>query len=334
MHLLVIGGTRFIGRHVVQQALDRGHRVTLFHRGRTGSDLFAGDDRVTRLTGDRDADLSALADGEWDATVDTCAYVPRQVQELADVLGGRGGRHLLVSSVSAYAPPDAPGFDEDSPLGELDDPTVEEVTETTYGGLKVLCERAAVERHGPGTVLVRPTYVVGPDDYTWRFPWWVTRMARGGEVLAPGPAEDPAQVIDVRDMAAWMVGLLENGRSGAFHAVSPAPPFSWRDELEAVRDAVAPEGTTLTWVPADFLREAGVDDSALPLWAADDPAVLTMAADPGRATATGLRPRPLAETVRDTLAWALSVPPPESVTRDRLAADREAELLARWHRRS
>jgi 2'-hydroxyisoflavone reductase len=131
-----------------------------------------------------------------------------------------------------------------------------------------------------------------------------------------------------------MVGLLEDRHSGAFHAVSPAPPFSWRDELEAVRDAVAPEGTTLTWVPADFLREAGVDDSALPLWAADDPAVLTMAADPGRATASGLRPRPLADTVRDTLAWALSVPSPESVTRDRLAADREAELLARWHRRS
>ena len=333
MHLLVIGGTRFIGRHVVQQALDRGHRVTLFHRGRTGADLFAGDDRVTRLTGDRDADLSALAEGEWDATVDTCAYFPRQVQALADVLGDQGGRHLLVSSVSAYAPPDAPGFDEDSPLAELDDATVEEVTETTYGGLKVLCERAAVERYGPGTVLVRPTYVVGPDDYTWRFPWWVTRLARGGEVLAPGPAEDPAQVIDVRDMAAWMVGLLEDGHSGAFHAVSPAPPFSWQDELEAVRDAVAPEGTTLTWVSADFLREAGVDDSALPLWAADDPEVLTMAADPGRATATGLRPRPLDETVRDTLAWAQSVPLPESVTRDRLAADREAELLARWHRR-
>ena len=333
MHLLVIGGTRFIGRHVVQQALDRGHRVTLFHRGRTGADLFAGDDRVTRLTGDRDVDLSALDEGEWDATVDTCAYVPRQVQALADVLGDRGGRHLLVSSVSAYAPPDSPGFDEDSPLAELDDPTVEEVTDATYGGLKVLCERAAVERYGPGTVLVRPTYVVGPDDYTWRFPRWVTRLARGGEVLAPGPAEDPAQVIDVRDMAAWMVGLLEDGRSGAFHAVSPAPPFSWRDELEAVRDAVAPEGTTLTWVSADFLREAGVDGAALPLWSADDPAVLTMAADPGRATATGLRPRPLADTVRDTLAWAQSVPLPDSVAASRLSAEREAELLARWHRR-
>jgi len=331
MRLLVIGGTRFIGRHVVQQALDRGHEVTLFHRGRTNSDLFAEDSRVERRTGDRNSDLSALTDGEWDATVDTCAYVPRHVQELADVLGERGGRHLLVSSVSAYAPPTAPGFNEDSPLAELDDPTVEDITDATYGGLKVLCERAAHERYGPGTVVVRPTCVVGPDDYTWRFPWWVARIARGGEVLAPGPGGDPAQVIDVRDMADWMVRLVEDGASGAYHAVSPAPPFSWQDELEAIRDAVGPPGTTLTWVDADFLREAGVSDSDLPLWGADDPAVLMMAADPGRATATGLSPRPLAETVRDTLAWAQSVDQPATAG---LPPDREAELLQQWHRRS
>ena len=329
MRILVIGGTRFIGRHVVLQALERGHELTVFHRGRTNSDLFAGDDRVERRTGDRNSDLSALADGTWDATVDTCAYVPRQVQELADVLGQRGGRHLLVSSVPAYAPPAAPGFDEDSPLAELDDPAVEEVTDATYGGLKVLCERAAEDRYGPGTVVVRPTYVVGPDDYTWRFPWWVTRMARGGDVLAPGPADDPAQVIDVRDMAAWMVRLLEDGASGAYHAASPAPPFSWGDELAAIRDAVGPPGTTLTWVPPEFLRAEGVDESVLPLWGGNDPAVLMMAADPGRATATGLSPRPLADTIRDTWAWAQTVDRPASAG---LAADREAELLARWHR--
>jgi 2'-hydroxyisoflavone reductase len=328
MRILMIGGTRFIGRHVVTAALARGHDVTLFHRGRTGPDLFP---EVEHRLGDRDSDLSALADGEWDATVDTCAYVPRQVQTLADVLGDRGGHHLLVSSVSAYAAPEGPGLTEDSPLAELDDPTVEEVTDQTYGGLKVLCERAAVDRYGPSTLLVRPTYVVGPDDYTWRFPWWVARLARGGEVLAPGPADAPAQVIDVRDMAAWMVGLLEQDLAGAYHAVSPEPVFTWRQQLEAIAAAVAPEGTTLTWVDEQFVSAAGLAPGTLPLWSGDDPDVWMMAADPAKAYGTGLSPRPLAETVRDTLAWIRSVPEPSDAG---LAPDRERELLAAWHARS
>ncbi len=245
MRILVIGGTRFVGRHLVEAALEAGHEVTLFHRGRTGADLFP---ELDHRLGDRDTDLSTLAEGEWDATIDTCAYVPRQVHQLADLLGERGGHHLLVSSVSVYAEPKGPGIDEDAALIELEDPSTEEVTNETYGGLKVLCERAAVERHGPRTVLVRPTYVVGPDDYTWRFPWWVARIARGGEVVAPGPGDAPAQVIDVRDLGTWMVRLLEEGHSGAFHAASPAPVFTWREQLEAIAEAVGPAGTTLRWV--------------------------------------------------------------------------------------
>jgi 2'-hydroxyisoflavone reductase len=204
------------------------------------------------------------------------------------------------------------------------------VTGETYGGLKVLCERAARERFGPGTVIVRPTYVVGPDDYTWRFPWWVQRLARGGEVLAPGPADAPAQVIDARDMATWAVGLLERGDSGAYHAVSPAPPFSFADQLEAIRETVAPSGTTLTWVDADFLVKEGLDDATLPLWSGADPSALIMAADPGAALATGLRPRPLTETVRDTLTWLRDEKQPDQPGLD---PDREADLLTRWHAR-
>jgi 2'-hydroxyisoflavone reductase len=330
MRILMIGGTRFIGRHVVEQALDRGHDVTVFHRGRTGADVFRSSGQVEVRTGDRNEDLSALAEGEWDATVDTCAYVPRQVQQLADVLGGRAGRYLLVSSVSAYRTPERTGFTEDAPLAELDDPTVEEVTAQTYGGLKVLCERAALDRFGPSSVVVRPTYVVGPDDYTWRFPWWVTRLARGGEVLAPGPADAPAQVIDVRDLAAWMVGLLEQGADGAFHAVSPPPPFSWGELLEGVRDTVAPPGTTLTWVDEQFLLDRGLDDGSLPLWSGGDPDVLMMAADPAKALGTGLRPRPLADTVRDTWAWTQRQEQPASPG---ISPEREAGLLADWRGR-
>ena len=164
MRILVVGGTRFVGKHVVEQALGRGHEVTLFHRGHTGMDLFPD---LEHRFGDRNTDLSALADGEWDATVDTCAYVPRQVHDLADVLRGRGGHHLLVSSVSVYATPEGPGIDEDAALIELDDPTTEEVTGETYGGLKVLCERAASERHGSSTLLVRPTTTPGASRGGW-----------------------------------------------------------------------------------------------------------------------------------------------------------------------
>jgi 2'-hydroxyisoflavone reductase len=328
MRILIVGGTRFVGRHVVQSALDAGHDVTIFHRGRTGPELFPD---VAHLIGDRNTDLSALAQGRWDATVDTCAYVPRHVQSLADALGDRGGRHLIVSSVSAYATPENRGYSEDAPLAELDDPTVEEVTDLTYGGLKVLCERAAVDRYGPTTLRVRPTYVVGPHDYTWRFPWWVARFAAGGEVLAPGPVDAPSQVIDARDMAAWMVGLLAQEAGGAFHAVGPSSSFTWREQLETIAAVVSPAGTQLTWVDEDFLLAEKVDESQLPLWTGGDPDVLMMTADPAAALSTGLVIRPLAETVSDTLAWSRTVEAPSTPG---LPRHRETELLSRWHTRS
>jgi 2'-hydroxyisoflavone reductase len=324
MRILMIGGTRFIGKHVVTAALEAGHEVTVFHRGQTGADLFP---EIEHRTGDRNGDLSALAEGSWDATVDTCAYVPRQVQSLADALGERAGHYLLVSSVSAYATPERRAFGEDAPLAELDDPTVEEVTNETYGGLKVLCERAAVDRFGPRTLLVRPTYVVGPDDYTWRFPWWVARLARGGEVLAPGPADAPSQLIDVRDMGAWMVGLLDRDESGAFHGVGPSATFTWGEQLETIAAAVAPAGTSLTWVDDKFLLDQQIGETDFPLWSGGDPDVLSMTADPSAALATGLTLRPLDETVRDTLAWTRTV---EQPAEPGLGADRETELLAQW----
>jgi 2'-hydroxyisoflavone reductase len=324
MRILLIGGTRFVGRHVVAAALAAGHDVTIFHRGKTGADLFPD---VEHRIGDRNSDLTALAEGTWDATVDTCAYFPRQVQELADVLGDRGGHYQQVSSVSAYASPAFRGYREDAPLADLDDPSVEEVTDETYGGLKVLCERVAVERFGPQSIIVRPTYVVGPDDYTWRFPWWVARIARGGDVLAPGPADAPSQVIDARDMGAWMIGLLERGASGAFHAVGPSATFTWGEELDAIAGVVAPEGTTLRWVDAAFLIDAQVDDSALPLWPGIDPDMLMMTADPAAALATGLTIRPLADTVRDTLAWTRTV---EQPARPGLSIADETALLEKW----
>lgn len=323
MRILVVGGTRFVGREIVESALADGHEVTVFHRGVTGPDLFPS---AEHLLGDRFADLGRLAGREWDATVDVCAYFPRAVDELATALGGRGGQHVLISTVSVYAPPPGPGLTEDAELIELEDPTTEVVTDRTYGGLKVLCERAAARAYGSELLIVRPTYVVGPNDYTWRFPSWVRRVAAGGEVLCPGPASIPMQVIDARDQADFVVHLLRQGRGGTFHTASPKPPFSLGDLLEATVEVVAPAGTSLTWIDPEFLAGEGLDDSAFPFWAPGEPDFDVLAADPSAALAAGLQPRPLAETIADTAAWvrdnAEHAPPG-------LDPDREADLIRR-----
>jgi 2'-hydroxyisoflavone reductase len=322
MRILVIGGTRFVGRHLVGQAIERGHDVTIFHRGVTGAELFPD---VEHRFGDRDTDLSALASGTWDTTVDTCAYLPRQVEGLADVLDGRGGHHLLVSSVSAYATPDGPGVTEDSPVARLDDPTVEEVTGGTYGGLKALCEQSAVERHGDSTLLIRPTYVIGPDDHTWRFPWWVTRIARGGTVAVPGPPDTPAQVIDARDLGAWMVRLLESGRAGVFNACGPRIDYTWGEQIAAIVAAVGPADTEIAWIDPDVVRRHDLGPMAFPLFAGDDPDRWIMTCDPAKSIAAGLSFRALERSVADTLEWARGATPAEGIG---LSPDQEQSLLS------
>jgi 2'-hydroxyisoflavone reductase len=326
MRILIIGGTAFVGRYIAQAAVDAGHEVTLFHRGKTGGDLFP---QATHLTGDRNADLSALATGSWDATVDVSAYFPRQVRSLAAALGARGGRHVFISSVSAYKTPLPSGFDESAPLAECDDPEAEVMTVYNYGGLKAACERAATELHGPQTSIIRPTFVIGPHDSSRRFTWWVDRLASGGTVLAPGQPEDPMQVIDARDMGIWTTSMLEQGVTGTFHAVSPAPPFGFGQMLEAIAAEVAPAGTRLSWVDSDFLLAEGVDGEALPLWDEGDAGEASAnAADPAAAFAAGLTPRPLRQSIADIRAEARSPGgTPESAG---ISAEREAQLLTSW----
>jgi 2'-hydroxyisoflavone reductase len=330
MRILIVGGTAFVGRYIAQAAVDGGHDVTVFHRGKTGSDLFP---QAAHLVGDRDRDLSALADGWWDATIDVCAYFPRQVRSLAAALGRRGGRHVLISSVSAYKVPLRWGYEESAPLADCADPEAEFVTVENYGGLKAECERAAGELYGAEVLIIRPTYVIGPHDNLHRFTWWVDRLARGGTVLAPGQPEDPIQVIDARDQGTWAVGLVERSVTGAFHAASPAPPFGFGQMLEEIAAEVAPAGTRLVWVDTDFLLAEGVDGEALPLWNAGDPDEANAnSADPAAAFATGLAPRPLRETAAD-IRSADRAPggPPDGIG---ISAEREAQLLARWAART
>ncbi|MGH3498635.1 MAG: hypothetical protein ACRDP1_14325 [Nocardioidaceae bacterium] len=327
MHILMIGGTQFVGRHATAAALSAGHDVTLLHRGRTGAGLFPDSEHILA---DRDEDLSALTGRSFDATIDVCGYYPGQVRRVAEALGDGAGHYVFVSSVSAYAEPAAAGADESTalaPTAELgDDPDSLSMTGERYGPLKVLCEQAATQSlHGPVT-LVRPTYVVGPDDPTGRFTWWVDRIARGGPVLCPGPAGAPAQVVDVRDQGGWIVGLVETGTTGAFHACGTAAGWSFADQLEAIADAVGGPGLELKWIDAGALKEAGVDGAQLPLWSEGE-SENALALDPGAARSTGLVPRPLADTIRDTQAWMATATWRREGTG--LAAEAERALLTR-----
>lgn len=325
MKLLVIGGTRFYGRHLVAAAAARGDEVTVFTRGQSGG-VPAG---VVHRTGDRRGDLDALGAGTWDAVVDTCGYLPSEVDRMAAHLHGRVGAYVFVSSVSVYAGT-ALGNDEDSPVGTIEDPDTEVVDGRTYGPLKALCE-AAVRRHfGAAAVVLRPGLIVGPHDPTQRFTYWPARLgrARDGEpVLAPGRPEDPVQVIDARDLAAFTLALLDGGTRGTFNAIGE--PFTMGALLEACA-AAAGVRPQWCWVPMAELQAQGLQPwSDLPVALPDDAEHQGfMRTDVRRALAAGLRPRPLGQTVADTLAWWRALPPAQQVfDKAGLAPEREAEVL-------
>ena len=334
MRLLIIGGTRFLGRHLVDAALARGDSVTLFNRGLSSPQPPAG---VAWLQGDRTGDLAMLASGPgWDAAIDTCGYLPADTGRLARALAGRVGRLAFISSVSAYASMARPN-DEGAPLGVIDDPDTTTIDGRTYGPLKALCEAAVQQALGPQhSLLVRPGLIVGPHDPTGRFTWWPARLARaaadGQPVLAPGTPDRPLQVVDARDLAAWLLYLLDQGAAGAFNAVSPPGAITWGSLLQACAAAAGVQ-PDLRWVPDDQLLAAGVGPwMELPLWipasgpdAADSAAF--MAVPSARAQAAGLRCRPITDTVADTLAWWQALPAGQQVfAATGLAPEREAAL--------
>ncbi len=287
MRLLILGGTVFLGRHVAEEAVRRGHRVTLFHRGRHGADLLAG--RAEHVLGDRTGELGELAGRSWDAAIDTCGFEPGPVARSSalDV-----GHLVFVSSINAYPGWPEDHVDEDSPVwvDQADD----------YGPLKVACERAA-EAARPGRVaIVRAGLLCGPHDNIARLSWWIERVAAGGDVLAPGAPERELQLVDARDLAAWMVHLAERGEAGTFNGTAPRGQTTMGAVLDA---AIAATGSDarLHWRGDDTLVAAGVEPwTDLPLWL---PAPGTWTVGTERARAAGLRCRPIADTVADTWAW-------------------------------
>ncbi|HEV2473120.1 MAG TPA: SDR family oxidoreductase [Chthonomonadales bacterium] len=327
MDLLILGGTVFLGRSLVQSALSRGHSVTLFNRGIHNPDLFP---QVEKLRGDRTRDLAALSERKWDRVVDTCAYTPRAARLAAQKLRDRCGHYTLISSISVYADFSAPGLRENSPVGTLQDETVEEVTGETYGPLKALCELVVMECFPDRSLIVRPGLIVGPHDETDRFTYWPARLARGGEVLCPAPREAPVQIIDVRDLADWTLNLVERGDVGTYNATGPERVLTMEALLEQCAESTG-GSARLTWVDESFLLEQGVQPwTELPLWVPRDGSYAGICrTDCSKAIAAGLRFRPLSETVLDTLAWCRSRPADYDLKAG-LSAEKEHHLLQAW----
>ncbi|MET0327667.1 MAG: NAD-dependent epimerase/dehydratase family protein [Luteimonas sp.] len=341
--LLVLGGTGFLGPHFVERAHARGHTLTLFNRGRSNPARFDGTSLagIEQLRGDRKDDLAALeGDRRWDAVLDTSAYFPADVARSAGLLAGRVGHYQIISSISVYARNDIAN-DEDSPLATLDDPQTRTITGETYGGLKAACERAAQDAQPGRTSVVRPGLIVGPGDTTDRFTWWPARADRGGEIAAPGTPEDPTQCIDVRDLAAFLLHLIEQGTTGVFNAdAAPATLTMGRLLDSCVREAKAAGGAPdarTTWLPADFLEAQGVKAwSDMPVWIAPVGEYAGFGKTRvDRAVAAGLTHRPINDTVRDTLAWWRAQPAERrAAPKSGLSPAREAAVLAAWHARN
>lgn len=328
MRLLIIGGTRFLGRALVDAALDAGYTVTLFNRGQTNPDLYP---QLETLTGDRDGGLDVLRGRRWDAVIDTCGYVPRLVRDSATLLADAVELYTFISTLSVYADPSVVGVDEDAPLATVEDEAAEEVTGDTYGGLKVLCENAAMEVMNGRALLVRPGLIVGPHDPTDRFTYWPVRVDRGGEVLAPGPFDAAVQIVDARDLAAWTLDATAQRLTGPYNVTGPAETLTMADVLRTCHEVAGSEAE-FTWVSEEFLLENEVAPySEMPLWVPSNLAGFN-AFDISKALDAGLTFRPLTDTVRDTLAWAV-VRPDDYTLRAGMPPEREAELLRKWRAR-
>jgi 2'-hydroxyisoflavone reductase len=327
LRVLILGGTGFLGPHLVANAVARGHVVTLFNRGKTHPELFAD---LEKLRGDREGKLDALRGRSWDAVVDTSGYVPRVVKMSADMLAKWVKQYVFISSISVYPDDLPPGADETAKVQELTDPKTEEVMKH-YGELKAACERT-VEASLPGRTLnIRPGLIVGPGDPTDRYTYWPVRLDRGGEVLAPGDGNDSAQYIDARDLAAFIVHSIEDRTVGVFNATGPAQKLTMRGMLEETQKAVR-KPSTLVWVPKPFLDEHKVSEwTDLPVWAGTSG---ISQIDCKKAISKGLRFRPGEATAKDTLAWWKTLPPErQAKQRAGLSAEREQEVLAAWKAR-
>lgn len=320
---MVLGGTRFLGRTFVENALEQGHELTLFNRGQTNPDLFLN---VEKLKGDRDGDLALLRGRKWDVALDTCGYVPRIVGKSARLLVDSVEQYIFISSISVYADFSKAGLNEESALGKLEDQTIEQVTNDTYGPLKVLCEHAVNEIYSGRATILRCGLIVGPYDPTDRFTYWPVRIQRGGEVLAPSPPQAQVQFIDASDLAYFILLLAKKRTEGIFNTTGPAEKISMEQFLNKCNDVVG-DKASLTWVSEEFIT--GNDAGHIPVWTPKDWRGIFQA-DCTRALRAGLTFRPLVQTIKNTLDWH-ATRPAEYELKVGLKPDQERDLLKKWH---
>ncbi len=323
MKILIIGGTRFLGRHLVESALARGHEVTLFNRGKSNPDLF---NQIQTIRGDREKDLDQLS-GQWDAVIDTCGYFPRIVRMSAEALKDKVRSYVFISSISVYDGFGKIGINESDPVGKIADETIEEITGESYGPLKALCEKAVQDVFGDRSLIIRPGLIVGPNDPTDRFTYWPVRVARGGDVLVPEKPAAPIQIIDVRDLSDFVIELLQQNVFGVFNATGPEHELTLGEMLDASKQ-VSGSDANFKWASVEFLNQNQVAPwSDMPAWVPDTPEDAGLSrVDISKAIRAGLKFMPLEKTIRDTLEWEKSRPS-DHEWRAGLKPEREKELL-------
>src|SRR5690606_12403502 len=327
MKLLVIGGTVFLGRHIVEYGLAEGHEVTLFNRGQHNPGLFP---EVEKIHGDRKTDIEKLTGRTWDGVIDTCGYIPGDVEKSVNVLKENVERYVFISSINAYRDVEQAGIDESYPSAVMPDgASTEKLEMETYGPLKVLCENVVEETFPEAYVNVRSGLIVGPNDPTDRFTYWVDRVAKGGKILCPGDGSTPVQFIDVRDLGKWCVKMANNGEPGLYSATGPDYILTMGHYLETCREVLNPEAE-LIWVDEGFLEENNVNPwSDMPVWAPESQKEFHGLGkmDIKKAMAQGLSFTELSKTIRDTYDWLTQSLTSDYKFRAGLHHQRENELL-------